>query len=136
MPAEPTNSPQHLTRFQGTVFEGPLPPPEILIRYNDAVPDAAERILRMAERNQEHRQRLEAVVIPAKVRSESRGQLIGLTLALAVIGCGTYVIAIGASGYGFAMILSDLAALVSVFVYVDYRKRKELDRKRDDESDH
>lgn len=33
---------------------GPLPPPETLKKYNDAVPDGAERIMRMAEREQKH----------------------------------------------------------------------------------
>ena len=28
---------------------GPLPPPAVLSQYNNAVPDAAERILKMAE---------------------------------------------------------------------------------------
>ncbi len=33
---------------------GPLPDPEILKKYNDAVPDGAERIFKMAERDQKH----------------------------------------------------------------------------------
>lgn len=34
---------------------GPLPPAEELLKYNDAVPEAAERILKMAETQQHHR---------------------------------------------------------------------------------
>jgi uncharacterized membrane protein len=33
---------------------GPLPSPEILKKYNEAVPDGAERIFKMAERDQKH----------------------------------------------------------------------------------
>lgn len=33
---------------------GPLPAPEILKKYNESVPDGAERIFRMAERDQRH----------------------------------------------------------------------------------
>lgn len=33
---------------------GPLPPPEILKKYNEATPDGAERIFKMAEREQKH----------------------------------------------------------------------------------
>ncbi len=33
---------------------GPLPSPDILKKYNDAVPDGAERIFKMAERDQKH----------------------------------------------------------------------------------
>jgi uncharacterized membrane protein len=38
---------------------GPLPPPETLKKYNDAVPDGAERIMRMAERDQMHFHRIQ-----------------------------------------------------------------------------
>lgn len=33
---------------------GPLPAPEILAKYNESIPDGAERIFRMAERDQRH----------------------------------------------------------------------------------
>jgi uncharacterized membrane protein len=33
---------------------GPLPSPEILKKYNESVPDGAERIFQMAERDQRH----------------------------------------------------------------------------------
>src|SRR5215208_5666614 len=79
--SNPTQSPQFVARFQGTVFQGPLPPPEILARYNDAVPGAAERLIQMAERNQDHRQKLETEVIPARARSETRGQVFGFIIA-------------------------------------------------------
>lgn len=36
---------------------GPLPTPEAFARYNEAVPDAAERILRQSEKEQEFRHR-------------------------------------------------------------------------------
>lgn len=34
-------------------FSGPLPPPAMLAQYNDVVPNGAERIMAMAERQQE-----------------------------------------------------------------------------------
>lgn len=36
-------------------FSGPLPPPQILGQYDEVLPGAAERILRMAEKQQDHR---------------------------------------------------------------------------------
>ena len=41
--------------LQSSLFAGPLPPPEILEQYNRLVPDAAERILTMAETQAAHR---------------------------------------------------------------------------------
>jgi uncharacterized membrane protein len=47
------------TELSYSVHSGPLPPPEDLAKYNMIVPDAAERILRMAEKQQAHRMELE-----------------------------------------------------------------------------
>jgi uncharacterized membrane protein len=45
-----------ITRFE---YQGVLPPAQQFQEYDDALPGAAERILRMAERQQEHRMRME-----------------------------------------------------------------------------
>jgi uncharacterized membrane protein len=50
---------QFQIRAMGTHFSGPLPPPEILAKYNDALPNGAERIVAMAEGQMKHRQALE-----------------------------------------------------------------------------
>ena len=42
-----------------TALSGPLPPPEVLAQYEVALPGAAERIFKMMERQEEHRQTLE-----------------------------------------------------------------------------
>jgi len=98
--------PQFLARVQGTVFQGPLPPPEILAKYNDAVPNGAERILAMAEKNQQHRQSLELAVIPAGVRSERVGQILGFVLYLATLASGTYLVATGKDTIGLTEMLA------------------------------
>jgi uncharacterized membrane protein len=45
-----------ITRFE---YQGVLPPTSQFQEYDDALPGAAERILRMAEHQQEHRMRME-----------------------------------------------------------------------------
>ena len=54
-------------------FSGPLPPPEILAKYNSVVPNAAERIITMAETQAAHRQRMESKVIESNVRNSQLG---------------------------------------------------------------
>jgi uncharacterized membrane protein len=44
-------------------FTGPLPPPEVLAKYNETVPGLAERIICMAEQQAKHRQQIETTVI-------------------------------------------------------------------------
>jgi len=45
------SSPQRelITAFQGEIFQGPLPDPEMLEKYKNADPSFPERIVRMAE---------------------------------------------------------------------------------------
>ena len=44
-------------------FSGPLPPPDVLERYNQVVPDAANRIIAMAEQETGHRRNIQAISI-------------------------------------------------------------------------
>lgn len=61
-------------------FSGPLPPPEVLIGYNEAFQGAAERIVAMAESQLKHRQGLETKVVESNCRNERTGQIIGAAL--------------------------------------------------------
>ena len=36
-------------------FSGPIPPPQVLKQYEEIIPGAGERILAMAEKEQDHR---------------------------------------------------------------------------------
>lgn len=51
-------------RFFAEFHSGPLPHPKILKEYNDLVPDAAERILQMAEKSQAHDYEIEGFYWP------------------------------------------------------------------------
>lgn len=56
--------------MEAIAMQGPLPPPAILADYNAIVPDAAERILAMAERQNEHRISMEAGLLDHQTRNE------------------------------------------------------------------
>jgi len=110
-----------------TSFSGPLPPPQVLKDYNDVLPDAAERIIAMAETQSVHRQSLERLSVEATLqdaragRAERRtGQWLGFTLALVAIVGGSLaaILSPGTAGQiGGAVIGgSALVSLVSVFV--------------------
>lgn len=84
---------------------GPLPPPESLERYDEALPGLAERIVGRMEQESEHRHRL-----------DERGQLIA-----AILGGGGLVGGLGAiftnhDWAGVAVIASGVAPLVFAFV--------------------
>lgn len=74
-------------------FSGPIPPPNIIKGYEEVLPGAADRIIRMAENQSEHRQQMEKKMINA----ESRDSLLGILFAFCLgIGCivGAIVIVI------------------------------------------
>lgn len=113
-------------------YSGPLPPPDILIRYNEAVPGAAERIIAMAEEQSTHRMALENRVVDADIRRSNLGLIAGVVVALG-FGAGSFVAIIAGQPVAGAIIGGvDLVALVGTFVYGTERRRSErLQRARE-----
>lgn len=108
--------------YEETYF-GPIPDPKTLEQYNTILPDAAERILAMAERQAAHRQSLEAAS-EAAVRTEMddasrRANLdlwLGAIVALFLIACGTFLIYNGHDWAGTTMIIATIVSIVGIFV--------------------
>ena len=69
-------------------FSGPFPHPEILNKYNAVIPNGAERIMVMAEKQQNHRISLEKFVLENDARRADFGLILGFILALLVVGGG------------------------------------------------
>lgn len=68
-------------------WSGPLPPPEALAKFNEVVPNGAERIMAMAEIEQRHRIDYETTGINASVTETRRGQWLGASISLiAIVG--------------------------------------------------
>ena len=109
---------------QRMTFSGPIPHPDILTRYADIIPNGADRILRMAEQQQTHRQHLEKVVIESDARRANLGMFLGFIIALALGLGGIGLIALGRQIDGLAIIFVPLASLAGIFVYTQ-RARKQ-----------
>jgi uncharacterized membrane protein len=125
--AVPTAQQQLLARLAVSIerFSGPLPPPEILEKYNAIEPGFANRIMHMAESQSEHRQAMERMVISSRTKSEERAQILGTILAL-VIGSGSIgVVALGQPIAGVATLVAELAALAGIFIYGRRKQEKE-----------
>ena len=107
-------------------FTGPIPPPEMLRRYEELLPGSADRIIAMAEKQSGHRQKLESDVIGANIINERLGMILGFIICILAISGGVYAVMHGKSVEGIAAIITPLAALVAVFVYGKSRQQKEL----------
>jgi uncharacterized membrane protein len=106
-------------------FSGPIPPPHILAMYNDVVPNGAERILAMAERQSAHRESMESQVVRENLASQRRGSWFAFILAFTAILGGVILIYLGKNAFGLAAIITALASLAGVFFYSKYEQRKE-----------
>ncbi len=109
-------------------FSGPLPPPEVLAEYNNVVPDGAERILAMAERQAAHRQRLEGRVVNSNTHAQTAGVYMAFVIAIIAFGCGTFLIYEGKDASGLGIILLDAASIIGSFIWS--RRQQQRDRER------
>lgn len=101
-------------------------------RFNTIIPDGADRIMKMAEKQIEHRQVLEKAVILAGVKSEPRGQVLGFILYAMLIVSGTVLILYDKSTAGLTTLLGGSAVFVGLFIASRKSKQKELAKKRDE----
>ncbi|ERO40943.1 DUF2335 domain-containing protein [Lactiplantibacillus plantarum] len=117
-----------MTIARSQVFSGPLPPPQQLKEYNDVLPGAADRILKMAERQSEHRQKMEGQVVESNTKNSRLGVIFAFLLGAMIIGGGIYLAAIG-HPYGTWFSLGGVVSLVGVFVYGTRSSQKERVKK-------
>lgn len=102
--------------IQHKSHSGPLPDAETLIKYNSVIPNGADRIMKMAENQQNHRIGIEKKAITSQSNQSKWGQIFGLIIGLVGIGSGTYLASIGATTVGGIIAGGTVVSLVSVFV--------------------
>jgi len=110
-------------------FRGPIPHPAVLAQYNSVLPDAANRIIGMAERQETHRQTMERHVIEEDMKRSKLGLWLGFVLAL-IFGIGAiYLLSIGKSLEGLATIFTTVGTVAGGFIIAHrLRKHERLER--------
>lgn len=99
------------------VWNAPLPPPSSLREYNEILPGAADRILQMAEKEQDYSYNLVRTVANSDSRRAYLGLVAGFIISVLGIGGGIYLIATGHDWAGLSLAGINLTGLVGVFVY-------------------
>ena len=110
---------------QEAYFSGPLPPPSLLAKYNDVIPNGAERIMAMAERQSAHRESLEARVINGNVASQTRASYFAFIVLLSAILGGIFLLHEGKSIVGLSTIITSVGGVAGIFFYSKREQRKE-----------
>jgi uncharacterized membrane protein len=107
---------QELTVQSVRLEGGPLPAADVLGAYEAVMPGLADRIVRMAEREQAHVHGLESAEVEQPYKIARRGQVLGLmAVALFLIFAG--ILAVKGSPVAAAAVASvDIVAVLVVFI--------------------
>lgn len=112
------------------IHQGPLPSPETLAGYDSVHPGFAERIVRMAENQSQHRMGLEKTIVNGDNRRAYLGIAAGLIVVIVVAVLSWILITVGQYGYAVGMMGISLASIVGVFVYGTNSRRQERENKQ------
>lgn len=97
-------------------FSGPLPRPADFKAYKEVLSNAPERILLMAEKQQQHRIDSEERIIKADIRESIFGQVFAVLLVVLFLAVAVYL---GINGHDWlAGIVATLSATISTIFYL------------------
>ena len=97
-------------------FSGPLPRPADFKAYKEVLSNAPERILLMAEKQQQHRIDSEERIIKADIRESIFGQVFAVLLVVLFLAAAVYL---GINGHDWlAGIVATLSATISTIFYL------------------
>ena len=97
-------------------FKGPLPPPEMLAEYENALPGAADRIIKMAEKSLDHNCSISVQAQCDEKEDRKLGLKLGLA-ALCVLTTGAVICALyGHELFAGGLVLAEVAGVVAHFI--------------------
>ena len=109
---------------------GPLPDPQTLAEYSSIIPNGAERIMQMAEKQLNHRMQMENKVIGGQLLQSNIGQILAFLIGLAALSASTYCIVNNYEWSGSLLGLAGLTGLVTAFIKGRDQQEKSLEDKR------
>ncbi|MCE0496626.1 MAG: DUF2335 domain-containing protein [Methylacidiphilales bacterium] len=126
---------QTLTRIeisasQSISYSGPLPHPSLLAKYNDVIPNGAERMMVMAEKQSDHRLKIETMVVNNQQRQSTVGQYFALVITIAGLALSGWLIVNNHDTAGSAIGVATIGSVAAAFIAGRTKQRSELDSKR------
>lgn len=109
------------TTLQAEFFSGPIAHPRHLREYEQICPGAAERIISMAERQQQHMMDMDASGQAAEIADQRRGMLMGAIVFLSLI-LGAFLIALWTESEVVPGLFLGAAAIGAVGTFVNGRQ--------------
>jgi len=129
-PAGQTPRPSGRVSITQETFVGPMPPPEVIERYNQTHPGAAGIIFGEYKAQGEHRRDLESRVVRSNIRNATLGQFMGFILLGGIIAGGVFLAHEGRDLAGFGAIVTAVVGGVFLLLKAQRTKRENLAEKR------
>ena len=113
---------RHMVRVtaRASYFSGPLPDPETLKKYEEAMPGTVDRIIKMAEEQAKHRQEIEKAEVNTESRDSMLGILSALFMGLGILVAGTLIAILAknpaAAWIGGFLDLAGIATIIGTFL--------------------
>jgi uncharacterized membrane protein len=118
-----------MSRLVAWEHSGPLPPPHLLAGYEEVLPGAAERILKMAELEQRHQadadkaaDERDKLLIHTQAKIALRAQWATLAIVLTLIGVVAFAVYRGQEITGAASAIAALGVIVYALNGGKYRR--------------
>lgn len=125
---------QHVKKLSGEISISPIPAPEILEKYEKLHAGTLNRILSMAEKEQNHRHEADDEIlsqnrelVESATSLKTLGLLSGFIISLTTIIGAIYLLSIGRTIEGLSTMLGILGSLVGIFIYGKKSDKKNRD---------
>lgn len=105
-------------------YQGPLPHPEHLKEFNEIIPNGAERIMAVYERQVLHRHDLEKGQMAIHSRSTIIGQVFGFIMCILVLAFAAYAISMGQTATAISTVIAQIVFVGGAFVYTKMSKNR------------
>lgn len=121
-----------LSILRSESFQGPLPHPDFLLKYEQAQIGAAGRIIKMAENQSKHRQKMESTVITANVQNERTGMHYSFILTGMFMVTGTILIVLDKQTAGYFSLFGPSIFHAGNYVYKKYAEKAGSKKKEEE----
>lgn len=101
---------------QSEMFQGPIAHPKHLAQYEETLPGSADRIIRMAESQLEHSQKMQERVLDAEIGDQKSGRLYGFLALLSLIIASAVTGALGMQALSLAFLGTGVLGVVGAFI--------------------
>lgn len=105
-----------VAQIQQSTFSGPIPPPSILEGYEQLIPGAADRILKMAESDARHQQEIEFAALSGTLAEVKRAQLFAFFIVIIALGAAMLALKMGSPDVAGIIGGTTVVGLVSAFI--------------------